>query len=800
MQTYSLLNPNNTEVNMEPNQNRPQGRRKNVTSGGSGAHRRGDGLGTGPVGSGSYSGGPTGGGGGAKRAAAGGGGLITLLIIGFFIFKMMSGGTSGGDGGGGLGDLLGSLTGGGSAPSGFDFSADDTAAGNDTSDSVVDTSVATGSREKRTVIKGNNEDVVTLMIYMCGTDLESKYGMASSDMQEMSSASFGDNVNVIIFTGGCSKWKSTGISNKVNQIYQVKNGQIGRIVEDAGNRPMTDPSNLASFIKFCAENFPANRNELILWDHGGGSVTGYGYDEKNKNSGSMTLAGINEALKSGGVKFDFIGFDACLMATAETALMLNDHADYMIASEETEPGIGWYYTNWLSKLGSNTSTPTLEIGKNIVDDFVTECGKKCRGQKTTLSVIDLAEFSNTVPKDLSAFSKSISDKIAKDEYKDISNARYSTREFAESTRIDQVDLVDLAEKIGTTEAKALAASLKNSVKYNRTSSNMTNAYGVSIYFPYQRASYVDKACSTYSQIGMDSEYSKCIKQFAKVETGGQIAAGGTGSVLGSLFGGGASAGSSGSSDMIGSLLTSFLGGGRSIAGLDESNTEFMKDTDVNDTAQYLSTHYFDSSKLTWEENNGTYTMSLANSQWEMVHQLDLNMFYDDGSGYIDLGLDNIYSFDDKGNLIADTDKNWLSINGNVVAYYHTDTTKSGNDLIISGYVPALLNGERVNLIIQFINDEDGIIAGASTDYVGGETEAVAKNLTEIKPGDTLDFICDYYTYDMKYQDSYFIGDQVTVTDNMTISNTDVGSGECHILYRFSDIYNQYYWSEPIVIK
>lgn len=794
---------------MDPNKNRPQGRRKNVTSGGNGAHRRGDGLGTGPVGSGSYSGGPTGGGGSnAKRAAAGGGGLITLLIICFFIFKLMSGGaglSGGGNGGGGnnagggLGSLLGSLTG-GSAPSGFDFSSEDTAVGSDTSDSTVDTSVATGSREKRTVIKGNGEDVVTLMIYMCGTDLESKYGMASSDMQEMANADFGDNVNVIIFTGGCSKWKINGVSNKINQIYQIKNKQLTRIVEDAGNKAMTDPGNLASFIQFCANNYPANRNELILWDHGGGSVTGYGYDEKNKNSGSMSLAGVNQALKAGGVKFDFIGFDACLMATAETALMLNEHADYMIASEETEPGIGWYYTNWLSKLGSNTSTPTLEIGKNIVDDFVTECGRKCKGQKTTLSVIDLAEFSNTVPKDLSAFSKSISDKIAKDEYKDISNARYSTREFAESTRIDQVDLVDLAEKIGTPEAKALASSLKNSVKYNRTSSNMTNAYGVSIYFPYQRASYVDKACNTYSQIGMDSEYSKCIKQFAKVETGGQIAAGGTGSVLGSLFGGAASSGSSGSADVIGSLLTSFLGGGRSIDGLDDSNSEFMKDTDVNDTAQYLSTHYFDPSKLTWQESNGTYYMSLDDSQWEMVHKLDLNMFYDDGSGYIDLGLDNIYSFDTNGNLIADTDKNWLSINGNVVAYYHTDTTKSGNDTIYTGYVPAFLNGERVNLIIQFTNDDNGVITGASTDYVGGETEAVAKNLTEIKAGDKLDFICDYYTYDMKYQDSYYIGEQVTVTDNMIISNTDVGSGACHILYRFSDIYNQDYWSEPIVIK
>ena len=36
--------------------NRPRSREKNVTSGGSGAHRRGDGLGTGPVGSsGSFS-------------------------------------------------------------------------------------------------------------------------------------------------------------------------------------------------------------------------------------------------------------------------------------------------------------------------------------------------------------------------------------------------------------------------------------------------------------------------------------------------------------------------------------------------------------------------------------------------------------------------------------------------------------------------------------------------------------------------------------------------------------------------
>ncbi len=781
-------------------QNRPRGRDKNVTSGGSGAHRRGEGLGTGQVGSGSYSGQSSSGGGGAKRAAIGGGGGLALIIM---IVAMLL------KGGGGGGNLLSTTTnsgssGSGSAPSGFGFSSQNTASsGSFTGDTQVDTAVAAGSREKRTVIKGNNEDTVTLMIYMCGTDLESKYGMASSDMEEIRAASYGSNVNVIVYTGGCKAWKNSGISSSVNQIYQIKDGQYYRLVDNDGSSAMTDPDNLSNFIKFCAKNFPANRNDLILWDHGGGSVSGYGYDEKNAKKGSMDLTGINKALKNSGVKFDFIGFDACLMATAETALMLNEHADYLIASEETEPGIGWYYTNWLSNLGKNTSLSTLEIGKNIVDDFVSECGKKCRGQKTTLSVIDLAEFANTVPSNLSSFAKSVSAKISNKEYKEISDARYATREFAESSRIDQVDLVNLAENVGTSEGKALASALKEAVKYNRTSSNMTNAYGVSIYFPYQRTSYVDTACNINNQIGVNSEYSQCIRQFASLETSGQIAAGGSGSALGSLFGTGASSGSSGSADVIGSLLGAFLSAGtsdRSIAGLDDSNTAFMEDTNVDDTSEYLATYYFDTNNLAWEEQNGTYTMTLPESQWELVHKLDLNMFYDDGTGYIDLGLDNIYSFDDNGALVADTDKNWLSIDGNVVAYYHTDTIENGDDYSIRGYVPAMLNGDRVNLIIVFDKDQpNGYIAGASTDYVGGETETVAKSMTELQDGDKLDFLCDYYDYDMNYQDSYFIGDEVTYHSGMEISNTDVGSGKAYIMYKFTDIYNQEYWT-PAIIK
>lgn len=776
---------------------RPRARQKNVTSGGSGVHRRGSGLGTGPVGSGKVTSGKTGGS-GMKRAAVGGGiGLPTLLIIGFAIMKMIGGGN------GASQQQQDFIQNNGSnnynSSSGVDFS--------DTGSSAeINNDVAAGSRSKYTNILGNKKDSVTVMIYICGTDLESKHGMASSDIQEMASADFGDNVNVILYTGGCKQWKINGISNKVHQIYQIKNGELIRLEDDMGKSAMTEPENLTEFIKYCNNNFPANRNNLIMWDHGGGSVSGYGYDETNAFGGSMDLAEIDKALTDGGVKFDFVGFDACLMATAETALMLNDHADYMIASEETEPGIGWYYTNWLTKLGRNTSMPTVEIGKNIIDDFVDTCAKKCRGQKTTLSIIDLAEFSNTVPEKLNSFAQSISKKLTNQEFKEVSDARYTTREFAVSSKIDQVDLAHLALNMNNSEGTALSNAIKDAVKYNRTSNDINNAYGVSIYFPYRKTSSVDTACKTYNKIGMDSEYSQCIRQFASLETSGQISAGGTSSPVPSLFDmlGSVTGSSGGNADMIGQLLGSFLGGtsDRTIAGLDSSNTEFMKDNGLSadDTAEYISANYFDPTNLVWEQNsNGEYVMELPEKQWELVHTLDKNLFYDDGTGYVDMGLDNVFTFDDDGNLIADTDDTWVAINGQPVAYYHTDTTEFGNDRYsISGYVPAYLNDERVNLIVVFDSENpNGYIAGASTDYKNNETDTVAKNMIELEAGDTLDFVCDYYDYSGTYSDSYYLGEQMTVSDNMEISNVSVGDGNLKISYCFTDIYNQSYWTEAI---
>ena len=806
--------------------NRPRGRKRNVTGQGTGVHVHGEGLGTGPVG-GSGGSGKGSGSGGGQRNGRGMGGLPLIVVL---LIALLGGGGS-----------LGGLFGGGGSSGGYsstgnNWNVDETYTsssgdenfnhtsssygGNgtlstgwnngDASQTEVDTTVASGSREKFTTIKGNGADDVTIMVYLCGTDLESRSGMGTSDLQEMASANLGKKINLLVYTGGCSSWRNNVVSSKVNQVYQVVDGGVKCLVKDAGNAPMTDPNNLASYIQWCAKNYPANRYELILWDHGGGSVSGYGYDEKYKNSGSMTLSGIKSALESGGVKFDFVGFDACLMATAETALMLDDYADYMVASEETEPGVGWYYTDWLTALGKNTSMPTVEIGQRIVDSFVTVCARKCQGQKTTLAVIDLAEVANTVPEKVSGFSKAVSSAISDKNYQQIAQARSQAREFAASTRIDQVDLVHLAENTGLKEGKELAAAIRNAVKYNRTSTNMSNAYGLSIYFPYRSsAKYVDSMSKTYGEIGMDEDYTKCIRQFASLQVSGQAAGGGTGSPYDTLFGdyAGSFSGmdSTGSSELIGALLSSFLGGDySSVSGLSSSGSSFLSDRALSeqDTVEYLQDHHFDATQLAWVQENGQDKIKLSEEQWSMVTDLELNTFFDTGKGYADLGLDNVYDFDEEGNLIADEGKVWISINNQPVAYYHLDTLDDGTNYTITGRVPCLVNGELANLLLVFDNEnEKGYVAGIMTDYSQDEyINVVGKTAEDLQPGDIIQPICDLYTYDGAYQDSYKMGNEIEIENSaleLTISDTILGEGNSLVTYRFTDMYGANHWTETL---
>lgn len=786
--------------------NRPVSRKRNITGGSSGVHRRGSGIGSGPVGGGRV---PIGGSsGGGYRGNGGSGGSLLKIIIIAAVFLL--------GGGGGLSALFGGGTDSSTSTSSNTMQTVSTLAnlfmsgygssaqsGNSSWSSksntgLLDETVDSSAREKYTTILGDGEDVYTIMVYMCGTDLESNSAMATKDIQEMLAADISDNINLLVYTGGCSSWRNNVVSSSTNQIYQIKDGKMNLVKDNIGDLVMTDPDTLSGFIQYGAKNYEADRYALIFWDHGGGSVTGYGYDQKHASAGAMDLAEINQALADGGVKYDFVGFDACLMATVETALMLDAHSDYLIASEETEPGIGWYYTDWLTELSENTSMSTIEIGQHIVDDFVNKCATQCAGQKTTLSVVDLAELSATVPEDLTAFASYTTELIETKEYSTVSTARASTREFASSSQIDQIDLIDFAIKLGSDEGEALAEALKGAVKYNNTSSNMTNAYGLSIYFPYRKTSKVDTMVDTYDEIGMDESYSECIQKFASMAYYGQAAGSSSGYTTPTslLFNTGSTSTSHDSSELVYQLLSSFV---KSSA---ESTSFLDRGVDMETASEYIAENSIDSTKLVWQMNaSGDNIIVLEEDVWNNVQELELSCFVDDGEGYIDLGLDNVFEFDDDGYLMAPSENTWIGIDGQIVSYYHIDTTGDADDYTITGRVPCYLNGERADLILIFDSEnENGYVAGATFDYTDGETETVAKNLTELEAGDTIDFVCDYYSYDGTYNDSYYLGEQLTVSDSMAemeISDLYIEDGEALLSYVFTDIYGNTYYSDGL---
>ena len=247
-----------------------------------------------------------------------------------------------------------------------------------------------------TIVEKQNDNH-TVLIYMCGADLESKNGLASGDIYEILQVSNQpDDVNIVIETGGATSWASGygyGINADKLERWHVENKKL---VRDASltYASMGQTSTLQSFIEYGLNNYPADRTGLVFWNHGGG-MRGVCYDEK-KNDDVLKNSEIKSAVSGAlsncdmsGQKLEWVGYDACLMAVQDIAETNSKYFNYMIASEESEAGYGWDYDNWVDDLYAKKSTET--VLKAIVDSFIYDNGgaSSTKGDQT-LSYLDLA--------------------------------------------------------------------------------------------------------------------------------------------------------------------------------------------------------------------------------------------------------------------------------------------------------------------------------------------------------------------------------------------------------------------------
>ncbi len=618
----------------------------------------------------------------------------------------------------------------------------------------------TDLRDFYTTPVGDGSDMHTIMMYMIGSDLESEGGAASFDIDEMLDATLTNNVRIALMTGGSTYWYNEEISGDTCQYWLIQHGTLILMEERVGLVSMVESETLSDFINFSAENFPADRYHLIMWNHGGGTMGGFGYDEHFPYD-YLTLYDIENALMNSTVKFDMIGFDACLMATAETAFMLEPYADYLIASEETEPGTGWYYTDWLTALAENPSMSTLDMSINIIDDYVEVTHEEQSRPDCTLSVIELRQMPYTYAMLTDYFSNATID-IHENEFEEIANARSDVKDFGEGD-YDQIDVVDFVNNTDVEGGAELVAAIGSAVKYYRNSPYINDAYGMAMYFPYDHIDYYSGINDVLEDIGYTDEYTEFFDVFMSAMYGGQVHA---------------------------------QGGYDS--GYDDYTAEDWYDPDT--ATSYEESYDSSLSEDLYIEDKGDYyALSLSDEQWEEITTIELQVLLDDGYSYQDLGSDNVYEFDDDGDLIVDFDYTWVALDGNIVAFYAEEEYEDDYQWYTYGYVPAILNGNEYIEIIVYWDDENpyGYVEGYRKYTPAGQP--AGKGLFELQAGDSLEWVFDYYTYDGDFEDTYTVGDAYFVSgDEIEVSYEYVGDADSVIYFVLTDVYNNIYYTESVV--
>ncbi|WP_293744390.1 clostripain-related cysteine peptidase [uncultured Pedobacter sp.] len=523
-----------------------------------------------------------------------------------------------------------------------------------------------------------------LLIYMNGSDLESKHELASEDINEIirSYKNTEDNFATVILHGGTKKWHFSEQISGDSLTYSKVTKEGFEKVKVTANKSIGDPSTLVDFISFSKENFPAERYGLIFWNHGRGSVHGFGYDELFPEDISLSLHEMGEAFadlkrSQNDLDLDFIGFDACLMATIETATVFAPYADYMIASQELEPGNGWNYEYIINALSTQPHLKTVDLLEGIAKSYIDAYSSQPYLQ-ATLSVIALDKvgaLNASVGNLISKISANLNSTYpAKEAFKQKSNYRARSKSFglpsfsfAAEDMIDISSFFKIAAKSTDTLFGDFEKKLKDAVVCNVYSKNLDKdaISGLSVYFPYYNRKTASQL-KDYLLTPFNIEFEKFIENYVAELIGGDV------------------------------------------------DSVFVKDSGRKlNAAMLVNTNkiYLNIRRLTGDSTLVSYGLDAY----------DTNV---DDRGYITL-----YGGNKKW------DARWISINDINVCAFMGLSNQSG----ISYNVPVLLNGKQAELVIKYFNVEGKNLAKV-TGYREISPEGITDKIKNLQAYDEITFL------------------------------------------------------------
>lgn len=590
----------------------------------------------------------------------------------------------------------------------------------------------------------------TLLLYFCGTDLETDSASCSQNLWECAQAEIPDNVNLLVCTGGTAKWHTDFVDSTKIQYHRLyKDGEY-ETLETLPLASMGDAETLGSFLSYGVENYPADNYGAILWNHGGG-MRGVAFDELYGGEG-LSLADLNAGFSQAGANFEFIGFDACLMATLEGAMQLSPYGKYMVASEEIEPGSGWDYAAMLDYIVANPEATGADIGKVICDSYMKKSGGWA--EICTLSVTDLSKVWPLAKAFDGMAAEMTLDTGDVDKFRDLTQGIARAENYGGNTDeegyfnlVDIGDMVMNAQSVLSQTGDGVLDALFDAVVYNVHGESRANANGLAAFYPikaeaYELDGYAESAAFSenyLSYLSASRNDWKAPGDFTGADFDNIQAEAPDVTVVGEAFG-------------IEAETT-----------LNDNGSYML---DIKEGADYVTGVYFTLYQMDYEYNEYMY----LGRDDDLIASEDMLQYQDNFRGV------------------------WPALNGVFVNLNLLESTDAYNLYSI----PIRLNNEDMNLRARYNWDSAsyevmGAVAGA------GDNDFSARKEQNLKDGDVVQVLMTGKNWETGEENVYTVG-EFTVQGAVELEEMQLTDGDYLYQYEMEDVLGDTYYSREVVME
>ena len=669
------------------------------------------------------------------------------------------------------------------------------------------------SREKFFPDHSQDESVV-VMEYVIGSNLENKSGSASANIRQMKEATKrGNALTFVMEAGGSDRWFTDGIDRSTYGRYEIAGGDLRKVDDLPFNTCMAEGKNLSDFIKWTKKNYPADRYMLVMWDHGGGVPYGFGQDLINRKEsdatgqGTMATSELVSAIDEAGVKFDLIGFDACLMQDIEIATALEPYTDYYLASEENEGTYGWYYTSPFGKLAADPGMSTEDFAADMLSSYdqLNTIVKDEDGKPDALATLSLVDTTLAKPahEEFSRFLENAGEVIRDDTgaYVSIGVAGTNAYGFSDDMQIDLIDYLrilkraDVENDLGSDEDFDNLINTIQAAVVSRNADSVSGINGTAFAFPYKEISMYGDTSRELKAMSMDKERQTFDEVFSIMAVQNKKAMENKdyASVMEEI--------ASGEGNTITSVMDTLLGQ------YDYTKEDwYVKGFEDYDTTEALI-------DIPLKETDEGYQIELPEKTWDIIADCQTMVYqktevegYGEGMRYI--GKDYIGGEDADGHPLVTMDGSWVHIDGQIVCYEAEPVLETEQGDVFTGKVRAELNGEDdIVLNIEWDPIEEGSDAPHTGHVTGYEIENSSnpfsfmntKGELSLNAGDTIQFIFDTYDEEGNLISTQPAGKKIIITKQKRLEVQDAPIGDSDITFGgvLTDVYQRTMTTEQI---